>query len=533
MLSKTTWRKRHALKRAEKQLGGATRFVDLGVLLHVVRQDERGKRVLHGRPKIALLRVHRFGGLYDRVTRRFVGPSRRPVRWFCGEAVEPLLLHQGAPRLLAYGAEGSGKTQTLAKWLLLRALEHAGHDRVIGATSPTNQRMRGLLRAIGQKLPQHWGTWVESAKEYRLCFHTTIQCVSVAKRSDAEGSPIQGWNWVACGSDEFQDQFEANDDIETRGRDAPDGMYRRFCTATAKDSSAWRTFRDGLLRSSYWQIARLAGWTNPFVEPMWWEQLRHTLAPREYKRRVLAEDVGPERQTYYCWERAKNLVPVPPGFRDRTTNALRAWGDFKLLLGHDPGVRQDVTTVLKNFSPPRQALSLWWVVGELTTQQTTTPAHADALVRFLWERFAVRPEECLLFCDPQNEHETHGQPHVSVYRALRRKGFTVHSPARRKKRVPLRAGTEMVNLLLCSEAGDRRLFVEDTPHGPCAPNLVRAFESEETDLEGNPEAGPKDETDLSHWPASLRYALWPLEREHGPSGTAPRPLEPAAHVYLG
>src|SRR5690606_10287321 len=183
----------------------------------------------------------------------------------------------------AYGGEGAGKTRTLAMWLLLRALEHAGSDGFIGATSPTNKRLKELRRALRERAPQAWGTWIESAKEYHFRFHVTIQCLSTVRRSSDEGSPIQGWSWRACGSDELQDQIHANEDIETRGRDALDGEYKRMCTATAKDSATWRAFRDSIVASPLWDIARLPGWTNPFVPRSWWEQLRHVLSPREYR----------------------------------------------------------------------------------------------------------------------------------------------------------------------------------------------------------------------------------------------------------
>src|SRR5690606_15488555 len=110
-----------------------------------------------------------------------------------------------------------------------------------------------------------------------------------------------------------------------------------------------------------------------------------------------------------------------------------------------------------------------------------------------------------MFCDPQSDREVQGQPHKTVYRSLRHAGLTVHSAARRKKVVPRRAAVELVNRLLCNEAGERRLFVAvDSTGQPSAPKLVEAFETQQTGLDGNPEPdAPKDETDLSHWPAAL------------------------------
>jgi hypothetical protein len=79
--------------------------------------------------------------------------------------------------------------------------------------------------------------------------------------------------------------------------------------------------------------------------------------------------------------------------------------------------------------------------------------------------------------------------------------------------VPKDAGIEMVCRLLCNANGKSRLFIDVDSRGlPVAPNLVRALELSERDLEGKAETQRKGAADLSHWTAALRYALYPLER---------------------
>jgi hypothetical protein len=47
---------------------------------------------------------------------------------------------------------------------------------------------------------------------------------------------------------------------------------------------------------------------------------------------------------------------------------------------------------------------------------------------------------------------------------------------------------------------------------------VEALEMSERDEAGKAEAQKKGASDLSHWPAALRYALWPYERVRSKQG---------------
>ena len=517
MLSETTWRLRKALAEADGLVHG-NRYVDMGVRVHVVRQDlEHGVETVAGTPPVVSVGTHEVGGMLDSRTLRIVGKSLKPRVWYASEAQARLLFGLGtAPKVLCYGGMGAGKTRTLAPYLLLRALELTGRCVELGGTAPTIERLGMLTEALAELMPADWYTYRAKERLFLLRNGTRIRLVATTPRSAALGSPCQGWTWAASVSDEVQDQIAANADIEARGRRAPGGIYRRFCTATAKDSPEWRTFRDHLRSTGNWSIERLDGPSNAFVWPAYWESLKQELDARTYQRLVLAMDVGPERSVYPAYSRDDSVRPVPElGARDVTRQRVGAAG----LVGHDPGTLQDVSLLLKCYEIG--GTDCWFVVDEITTSQTTTEDHVLTVQRRLQERWDLQwPGEdepkVLVRCDPQGDSDN--KTDRSVYTTWRLNGFEIKSAAytpkgQPKGRVPKDAGIEMINRLFCSAAGKRRLFVACDEHRkPAAPRLIEALEMSERDELGKAETKIKGKTDFSHWPAALRYALWPYER---------------------
>jgi len=494
------------------------RYVDFGVRLHVVQHDpHHGVEVIPGMAPVVSTAVHEFGGLLDTRTLQWVGPSERPRIWYASEAQAKLLLQQeGAPKVLCFGGMGAGKTRTLAPWLLLRALELTGLGVELGGTAPTHERLGMLVEALGELMPASWFTYRAKDRLFLLRNGVRIRLVATTPRSAALGSPIQGWSWAACVSDEIQDSMGADADIEARGRKAPKGVYRRFCTATQKESPEWRTFRDRKKSTGNWAVERLEGSSNAFVWPAYWESLRDEYDDRTYRRLVLAQDVGPERAVYPSWSRDDNLRPVPQvGARDITHARVGAHG----LVGHDPGTLQDVSLLLKCYSVRGE--DHWYVVDEITTHQTTAEEHVAVVRKRLQERWDLQwpgedEQKVLVRCDPQGDSDN--KTDRSVYTTWRLAGFAIKSAAytpkgQPKGRVPKDAGIEMVCRLLCSASGKRRLFIAcDDKRTPAAPKLVEAIELSERDEGGKAESKVKGKTDFSHWPAALRYALWPYER---------------------
>lgn len=523
----------------EQIAGGSDRYVDFGIRLRVVEQDLRGGvELLPGRPPMRILREHHRGGVVDtRLTvPRLVGPSPDPVTWYCSVHAEEILI--GDPlssRELLYGSEGAGKTTLGAQWLALRSLERTGDNVELGVTAPTEPRLDHVHRAILDLWRPSWYRYVASERVFFVANRTRVRLVSTHRQSAQEGSRVQGYNWAAHLGDEIQDQLAADPDIEMRGRTAPGGRYRRLCTCTAKDHPEWRTFRDRALASGLWAVRRLAGPDSPFIWPQFWEERKRALSPREYQRRVLSMDVAPETRLYPNWSRTDSLLYLPQiGAEDVTAQILGAYGGQPLTVraGHDPGERSQSTVFLRAFHIGVVREPVWVVVGEIETVGGTIQEHVQqvlAKVRREWRvnlldhRGRLSADSPLVDvrtdCYTDNGVDSK-HPDRSVYTQFRQAGIRIQAAATSTKatlrgveskvsQIPVHARVDMINRLLLSADGARRLFVAcDENRRPMAPKLVGALEA----LEAEVGRRRKNEYDLTHFPDALGYALWQLER---------------------
>jgi hypothetical protein len=497
----------------------------------VVAQDvEGGEEFLPGLPPLRPVAIEHLGGMLDTVTRKLAGPSECPVVWYVGERQASILLRRDPDRsrTLLYSSEGGGKTVLMSQWLILQVvwLLQAGEPGAIGATAPTHERLQTLVKAIGERIPIDgpksrkagaWATYYTEQREFRFASGHFIQCRSTKKQSEATGSPIQGFTWKASGDDELQDTAAngADPDIEMRLRGARTSY--RMCTATAKDSPSWRTFRDAKQTSPNWSIERLSYLETPFIWPDHWQRAMQEMSPREWQRRGLALDVGPERMLYHTWDREKNLRPVPRiGAKDITSRVIGA----AALVGHDPGKLFDVSLLLRCYEV--QGRRLWWVEDEYTSESTTIDQHIAGFKAYLQDKHGLQypdPTEpqVLVRCDPYSDSSDNA-PDRGVYTAWKLAGFKALSAAYNKQglgkgRVPKEARIEMVCRLLCNAGNERRLFVAcDDRRAPVAPRLVESIELSERDEAGKAETQRKNKRDLSHWTAALGYALWSYER---------------------
>lgn len=537
VLSNLTWRKRRQERAllndavAELAADEAHRFVDAGVELRTVVADPSGDELLSGKPRLSIVRARRYGGIIDTRAHpraEIVRPSTTPRIWYCSLDQETVILHGGDPLgQLVYGSEGAGKTTVTAMWHYMRWIEHLGEGREGGQTAPTIRRLKLVLDEIARLYAPGWFTFRGSKQLLVFADGTRLQFTHTHRRSEAEGSPIQGYNWSWCAREEGQDQIEAHADIEARGRAAKAGRYQQLITATAKDSPQWRDFRDQLTATNnpLWIRRTLLGRNSPFVEPARWDAMRATMTEREYQRRVLAMDVHPELAVYYGWDRNRNLVAAPRIATDVTAavlgqyrSYLRPASRFVLVASHDPGVIYNTTTIqrLLMFGD----LPTWVVVGELQTKQTTPGEHAARLRAFLQTEFGVElvgvdASKCAIFCDPHGKGESQTD-YQTVYMAFQHEGLDVFSPAPQTGKIKRAARVAMINRLLRSADGRSRLVVGVDEHRrPLAPRLVDAFETLEK-REGDDDAEGhrrKDETDKTHAPAALAYGLWPFEQE--------------------
>jgi hypothetical protein len=536
VLSDLTWRKRQQERELRDAIDDPARFVDVGVELRVIVADSNGTELAEGKPLARVLRTHRLGGMVDTRSNppRIIGPSRDRVVWYCSEDQEPAILHGDGVALgqLVYGSEGAGKTVALVMWHYCRWLEHLGEYREGGQTAPTETRLEMFIGELAKLWPSSWYARRIADRQLVLCDGTRIQMVPTHRQSAAQGSPVQGFSWSWCGRDEAQDQIDAHSDIESRGRAAKRGRYKQLATATAKDDTAWRTLRDGLLASGRWTKHTMLGTRSPFIWPNFWDDKKATLTEREYSRRVLAQDVGPERMLYHTWSRAENLRAVPEHAEDVTAQVLAPWGrNISVLVGHDPGKLWHVSEFLKAYRVGPNKVQ-WFVVDEVSSRQATIETHvAEVLARLRNEWGANqldwrgRPSEggpvAMVRADPYSDSSGgEDKPDRGVYTTFRKAGIQIHPAAYVANatklhvgRVPKEGRIDMVCRLLCNANGERRLFVAcNERREPVAPHLVKALESMERDDSGRAEGERKDLRDQSHWPAALGYGLWAIER---------------------
>lgn len=531
------------LRQAERLTRGDDdgRYLDLAIELRVVAQDlVGGVEFVPGLPGLRPLAVHRVGGRLDRLTRTIVGPTSAAdhVVWYCGEEQAAVILERDLPqtRTLLYSAEGGGKTVLGVQWLIWGMVLDvcAGipgpHGRQVNnlATAPVREKVLNLVEKIGERIPIDsakepqpgaWGTFYADRREIRFpALGHVIKLVSTKKQSAATGSPVQSISVKRSLDDELQDTAEngADPDIEARLR----GYSRteRLGTATAKDRSGWRAFRDEKLASPDWRIKRLQYFDNPFEWPSRWEVMKRNMSLREWQRRGLAMDVGPERMLYTSWNRERNLRPVPRiGARDVTAKVT---GGFAAVVGHDPGTLCDVSVMLKCYEVEHRRL--WWIVDELTTAKTTTEQHIAELTRHLQDTWQLQlpgsdEPKVVIRCDPYGDSDN--KTDRSVYTSFKLAGYRCLSAAYNKSgegrgRIGKEARIEMMNSLLCNAAGESRLFVAcDDARQPAAKKVVESFEqSERAEGSGKAEAGKKGVGDLTHWTTAPGYALWPYER---------------------
>lgn len=505
----------------------------MGVVLRVCEQDlDATLRPLPNYAPIRVLGERRFGGCVDTLTKRLIGPSRSPVIWYAGAEQSALVTAGDSvhPKTLVFGGEGAGKTRVLAMWLVLTAISYTGHSGFIGCTAPSTKRMLAVLSEMRAICPPEWYDWRKSESMFALTNGITILPVSTHRYSEEQGSPLQSYTFLACGSDELQDSTDADDDVETRGRGAPGGVYRRFATSTNKQASKWKTLKQKIRKAGLWREAKLPGPSNPFVFPRHWENLRHTLSDREFRRRVLAEELSPEKTLYPTWRREANCIPLPPRAKDVTARILRRYGrNVHMLIGYDPGKLMDVAVLLRAYEWPGRRRHAWFAIAEFVLKSCTTAQFGFALRAHLRAEYdlmepggglevAVDADVPQILADPANEAND-DKPDEQVYKAMKRLGFQIKPAAWSKTnrlkhgRVPRESRIETMCNLFCTAAGEHNFYVlEDGRGRPCCPGLVDSIESQERDELGRAEMVKKNQYDKTHHATAVGYAMWPLEK---------------------
>lgn len=527
---------RRAEESARQYLKGHDRYVDGGVVLYVVEKDPAGHELVSGKPRLRVVDKHERGGIIDTRTHQIVGPSENPVAWFNSREGAEVVLHGEhlPPKLLVEGGMGTGKTTDTGQWLWFRSLELLEFRGEIGATAPTNERTVMIQQAIFDLWPEEWWRWKERDRIFRTATGHVIRLASTHRSSKAEGSRIQGYSWLAHAGEELQDCWEENGNIEARGRDAPNGIFKRINSVTVKDDPGWRTYKESLLKPdehgnpSPWALRRKSVFTAPFVDDKYIQDIRSAMTDQEFRRKMGAEDVASEKRVYYAFARTDskgrpaNLAPIPKRFAKDVTNrelARFGTGNYEYLLAHDAGRIFDVTEVLKAYLVNGIALPVWYVVGEITTERIGTQGHVRAVLKYLHENFQAAPSQCYgkgdRFVDGENDENKPSRDIFTIWKqhgvlmqpAMFRPGSTAPAQIGREARL------DMMNTLFCSVDDERRLVIaaDERTGAPAAPRLLDAVESLEVDAEWRAERGPKNKSDKTHWPVAVGLGLYAIE----------------------
>ena len=576
VLTAASFRRREFQRWLDDETAAPDRYVDAHVRLHVVVQDPSGAELVPGKPLLRIVDTYYLGAWIDTKSSppRLMSGSTWAADtecdlgwgqdWYCSQEQADALLHDDPEKLgqLVYGSEGAGKTRALAMWHYIRWLENIGHQREGGQTAPTGKRLEFVRKEMLLLFPESWYRYKISDDVFVMCDGTRIQLVSTYRQSKAQGSPIQGFNWSWCGRDEAQDQIDVHEDIESRGRSAPGGLYWQLATATAKDDSAWRDLRDILIASDAWLKRSLSIFRSPFTSTRFLADKAKTMDVREFRRRYgdpktgEVSDLLPELAVYFGWDRKRNFVPYPQIATDVTAAVLagyqsytRRGARFAIGVGHDPGSIYNTSTIWKLLmlwhEQTRTHVPTWTCVGELQTKQTTAREHAKQLKRKLQDEFFVEladSSKALIFCDPHGRGDT-DTDYQTVYMAFQGEGLDVFNPAPMTKRISRSARIGMMNRLMRGtaekfldgadeNAGVSRLAIAHIGGRSCAPKLVEALETlQKQPGDDNPEGThKKNEDDKTHAPASAAYFLWPFEQEAATANTVSVALADARRV---
>jgi hypothetical protein len=523
-----TTREKRLERDLRKDVEDLDRYVDIGAIVRVVVADPNGAILLNGLPLMRVVREHRLGGMLDTRSEppRLCGASRNPVVWHCSEDQEQVLFHDDPIALgqIIYGSEGAGKTRVLGMLHYVWWLELLGQGDEAGQTAPTKKRLKVVRDTMVELYPPTWYKYNVAAQVMTFADGHRVQFVSTRRVSEAQGSPTQGFNWRRAGIDELQDQLDALDDIESRGRTKGGSTYKQAGTCTAKASSAFVNAVAMKLASGDWIKRVMLIARSPFIDPVFLEKKRRVMTDREFRRRYEAEDLPPERMLYFNWERETHLRAIPHNAKKCTSYVLRQKTKnprHALLAGHDPGTAKAATIFLEAYEIPGVPGWVWWVRAEIFTQHKTTEQNGLALLKLARSKFGCnkRSDAELVHVRAHPYGQAEDKPSLDLYRIFRRVGLDVKAAQYKKDGkgtglIKKDDRIEMVNSLLRNAAGVVRLYVECDKQGqPVAPKLVEAFETMERDEEGLAEQEKKDEHDKSDCPAALGYALWPFEKE--------------------
>jgi len=488
------------------------RFVDIGARVRVYKRGPDGSAV----PDYWL--PWTYGGRFDRLTGRYVGPpeSWSEIKIHPGQLGLIESLHDPQARhITALGSQGGGKTEGIVAAAQILCIWKP--NRIVGGVAPTQKRLRVLRKKfINQVGPRGWIKEVRAAEdEVELWNGTIVQWVSMKKQSAMTGSPAAGKDWHDAFGDETQNM--TNDDlqeIDARGRINPG--FRFIGSATNDPITEFQVrLRDSASNPEH-RIYRFTGPDNVFLKAEHWEWLRRNWPPDDYRRKILCEDVPLEGRSFPTFSIQQNIRALPPrpqiGSLDITAEitAARYRHPYQLIAATDFGSLTTVTIFLRAFRG-----GLWWAVGELTTENQTTQVHGQKLIEHPLIQGDV--SRFIVIGDPHEYQEVDR----SDYTMLKRMGINAVRAAASQggvgnTKIDPKHRRSMLNSLLLDANGERHLFIEP---GAC-PRLVNSLNMSMLGLNGKPERAIRRDRahlgdDLTDHPDALMFGLYPFERIRG------------------
>jgi hypothetical protein len=345
----------------------------------------------------------------------------------------------------------------------------------------------------------------------RLKNNCLVRFKSAQRSSKNRGSPIQSfsWDWVCVEESQSIENY-ALKDLRERGRRAAKSFRIYHSATNVIDNPQFTVRKDQFRRDPQKIICKFPGENNPFVKQVYWEHLKRDEAytPREYRVRILCEDLPPESLAYGEYDSITGIVPRPmltgryeDITRRKTIECLGEDYAAEWIIGHDFGELTSVSMLLKCYRDTQEKnREVWWACREFTTRfGTPTDAHFRIIKKYFAE------DDCIVIGDPGRNTKD-----VSHYELVRAEGFRVirawGAPIVRRHRVT------MCKRLLLSADGVRRLFLESRPEtrDPWCNRLAHAFLTQTAEAELVEVR--KNIHDQTHYPAALQYGLFPFER---------------------
>ncbi len=508
------------------------RFVDIACQLVVYKRGPDGTAV----PDYELPKV--YGGKYDRMAKRYVGPADTVAKFSVSPSqVEFLTCETAAPRVLAIGAQGGGKTEMAILAGVLFALETPNGIGLVVAPDrdKTNIAWDKFLALVQ---PHGWVDDIRKADNQVILVNRQVVNFRGAKRSGkSDASPIVGLGaqWVVEDEQAYMDDVTIRE-VNARGRIAKN--FRVRSTATNEPNhrfqlrlSKWRT------KPEQCKIITVDGYANVFTSLEHWDRFKSQLTEPEFDRYVRGLDIPADGRVYPAFSSTDSIRAIPQqpqiGSLDvtREITAAKYQQPFEYIVGLDFGRTVTAAVVAKAFKGTGRDERLWYLTDEITVRDRTT----DYMGRQLLERFGGDPSRFVVIADPHGQPSPNNAKEVdrSDYVIFRRMGINIFPAS--YSRISRKHRYSMVNALLRDANGVRRLFVARDASG--AVRCDKTVESMTMLMYGpndEPEThdkGSRGGEDLTHYTDDVGYLLFPFESFRGSMAKEPQKEEAGGLPY--